>query len=216
MLNMRSDAADEAERTGRARIRDAAFRLFAAGGFETVTVRAIATEAGVSPALVIHHFGSVAGLREEIDRWVLDRFHRWMESAALAPSTGAIVDETARELRDFFREEPLLGAYLRQLLIAGGEAGYEFFAELFEGARSMMSELERRGLVRPAPPGAAEARLALLAAEDLGTIMLEPYLSRVMGTPIFSAEVMDRWHEAELDMHAHGIFTPAASEGTAT
>ncbi|MGW3548147.1 TetR family transcriptional regulator [Janibacter hoylei] len=39
------------DRTGRARVRDAALEL-------------IAERAEVSPALVVHHFGSRAGLRE--------------------------------------------------------------------------------------------------------------------------------------------------------
>ena len=48
--------------TARARIRDAAIECFARQGF-AVSVRAIAAHAGVSPGLVIHHFGSKAGLR---------------------------------------------------------------------------------------------------------------------------------------------------------
>ncbi len=50
-------------------IAEAARRLFGAGGYDRVTVRAIAAEAGVDPSLVIHFFGtkerlflSVAGL----------------------------------------------------------------------------------------------------------------------------------------------------------
>jgi pimeloyl-ACP methyl ester carboxylesterase len=41
-----------------------ASRLFAVHGPAAVTVRQIATAAGVSPALVVHHFGSKEGLRE--------------------------------------------------------------------------------------------------------------------------------------------------------
>ena len=36
-------------------------------------MRQIAGEAGVSPALVLHHFGSKAGLREEVDGYVAAR-----------------------------------------------------------------------------------------------------------------------------------------------
>jgi tetracycline repressor-like protein len=38
-----------------------ASRLFAAHSPDAVTVRPIATAAGVSPALVVHHFGSKEG-----------------------------------------------------------------------------------------------------------------------------------------------------------
>jgi AcrR family transcriptional regulator len=46
----------------RGEILAAAERLFSAGSFDTVSVRAIAREAGVDPALVRHYFGSKADL----------------------------------------------------------------------------------------------------------------------------------------------------------
>ena len=42
-------------------------RLFARRGAAAVTIRDIAAEAGVSPSLVIHHYGSKQGLREAVD-----------------------------------------------------------------------------------------------------------------------------------------------------
>ena len=64
----------QVHRTARAVIRDEALRLFAARGPDAVTVRQIAAAAGVSPALVVHHFGSKEGLREVIDEHVLGLF----------------------------------------------------------------------------------------------------------------------------------------------
>ena len=66
-MNVRSDD----DLTARARIRDAAVARFGRDGFG-VGVRAIAADAGVSAALVIHHFGSKDGLRAECDAFVLD------------------------------------------------------------------------------------------------------------------------------------------------
>src|SRR5215207_4610014 len=56
-----------APRTGDTReaILAAARRLFAAQGFKSATVRAIAADAGVDPALVIRHYGSKAELFAE-------------------------------------------------------------------------------------------------------------------------------------------------------
>ena len=64
---MRSAPADP---TTRERIRDAAVVRFARDGFGA-SVRSIATDAGVSPALVIHHFGSKDELHAECDERVL-------------------------------------------------------------------------------------------------------------------------------------------------
>jgi len=58
------------DRTTRARIRDAAIGCFAENGIAGTTARKIATAAGVSPGLVIHHFGSMDGLRNACDEYV--------------------------------------------------------------------------------------------------------------------------------------------------
>lgn len=50
----------------RARILDAAVSLFAAKSFDGVSMRAIAREAGVDPALIHHYFGSKDDLFEEV------------------------------------------------------------------------------------------------------------------------------------------------------
>ena len=61
---MRSARVGQDDLTARARIRDSAIVYIGRHGWRAATLRAIATDAGVSPALVIHHFGSKDGLRE--------------------------------------------------------------------------------------------------------------------------------------------------------
>ncbi|MEZ5096013.1 MAG: helix-turn-helix domain-containing protein [Nocardioides sp.] len=69
----------EGDLTARASIRNAALRLFAERGPEGVTVREIATEAGVSPGLVVHHFGSKDGLRAAVDEYAARAFDALFE-----------------------------------------------------------------------------------------------------------------------------------------
>src|SRR5690242_1285811 len=56
----------------RQQILDAAAKLFAERGYEGATMRAIAAEAGVDAALVVHFFGNKAGLLSEAVRWPYD------------------------------------------------------------------------------------------------------------------------------------------------
>jgi AcrR family transcriptional regulator len=56
----------------RAEILRAARELFAERGYEGATMRAIAAEAGVDAALVVHFFGSKAGLLEAAVEWPFD------------------------------------------------------------------------------------------------------------------------------------------------
>ena len=62
------------DRTARARIRDEALRLVAERGPDAVTLRDIANAAGVSPALLIRHYGSKDGLVEIVANHVVAIF----------------------------------------------------------------------------------------------------------------------------------------------
>ena len=58
--------------TAAARIRDSAIALWGQHGFG-LGLRAIADAAGVSAALVIHHFGSKDGLQKACDDYVAEQ-----------------------------------------------------------------------------------------------------------------------------------------------
>ena len=60
---------DERRRRTEAAILDAARELFADGGFERTTIRAVGARAGVDPALVMQHFGNKEGLFAAATRW---------------------------------------------------------------------------------------------------------------------------------------------------
>ena len=66
-------------------------RLFAERGYEGATLRAIAAEAGVDAALVVHFFGSKAGLLVEAIQWPFDPADEAprRRGLALAPAKGA-------------------------------------------------------------------------------------------------------------------------------
>jgi AcrR family transcriptional regulator len=79
--------------TSAAAIRIAAMKLFAEPGYAGVTVRQIASAAGVSPALVIHHYGSKERLRAVLE----ERVAAFVESM-LAELARVVTDRPVREL----------------------------------------------------------------------------------------------------------------------
>ena len=151
MLYMRSVPADD--RTARAIIRDEALRLFAARGPDGVTVRQIAVAAGVSPGLVLHHFGSKEGLRQAVDEHVLGLFDQMLgemtgEHAADLydpAASGSVAEAVVRHLP---ADSPL-PEYLRRLLLADGGAGRELFRRLFRLSAATLDVLAAAGMAAP-------------------------------------------------------------------
>ena len=112
-------------------------------------MRALAAEPGVSPALVIHHFGSKDALRAACDEHVL-RLIREAETEAFTSSTPvdllgqlALLDEFA----------PMVG-YLVQALLAGGDLAATLLARMTADAEVYLAEAVAAGRMRPSrdPP----------------------------------------------------------------
>ena len=89
-----------ADLTAAARIRDAAIEQFGQHGFG-VGLRTIAEAAGVSAALVIHHFGSKDGLRKACDDYVAEEIRSSKSEAMQSndPATWFAADGRDRVLR---------------------------------------------------------------------------------------------------------------------
>jgi AcrR family transcriptional regulator len=160
---MRSAAAADSDLTARARIRDAAIQTFGTAGFDA-SVRAIAAAAGVSPGLVMHHFGSKDGLRSACDDHVL-RVIRQAESEAFTRSgPGALLAQLA-ELDHY---APLVG-YLVQALLAGGDLASTLLVRMTADAEEYLAEAVAAGRIRPSRDPAARA--AYLVDIGVGAVL---------------------------------------------
>src|ERR1700689_4714861 len=104
-----------ADLTATARIRDAAIEQFGQHGLGGGP-RATAEAAGVSAALVIHHFGSKDGLRKACDDFVAEEI-RSSKSEAINSSDPATWFAAMAEIEEY---APLM-AYLVRSMQAGGD-----------------------------------------------------------------------------------------------
>jgi AcrR family transcriptional regulator len=201
------------DRTARAAIRDEALRLFAEHGPDAVSVRQIAAAAGVSPGLVIHHFGSKDGLRDAVDAHVLAMFGAMLGELTTADlydpgAAGSLAEAVVRHLPP---DSPVPG-YLRRLLLAGGDPGRELFRRLYEGSRAALDAMSEAGLAaRGADPA---VRAAILMSNDLAVLLLREQLAGVLGDDPLSAAGMARWGREMLAIYAAGLMAaPQADEG---
>ena len=146
---MRSAADD---RTTVARIRDAAIEQFGRQGFR-VGVRTIAESAGVSPALVIHHFGSKDGLRKACDDYVAEKI-RNEKSATIQSNDPATWFAQMAEIESY---APLM-AYLVRSMQTGGELANMLWRRMIDNAEEYMEEGVRAGTIKPSRDPEARAR----------------------------------------------------------
>ena len=163
ILNVRSVTQTALDLTARARIRDAAIRRFGVEGFGA-SVRAIAADAGVSPGLVIHHFGSKDRLRAVCDEQVL-RLIREAETDAFTSRTPADLISQLALLDDY---APLVG-YLIQALLAGGDLAATLLARLTSDAEDYLAAAVASGRMRPSRDPAARA--AYLVDVGIGVLL---------------------------------------------
>lgn len=205
------------DRTTRAVIRDEALRLFAVHGPDVVTVRQIATAAGVSPGLVVHHFRSKDGLRQEVDQYVITVFEG-MLSELTGENGPDLLDEStaaARSLGEvFLRHLPVgspLPGYLRRLLLSDTEAGRGLFRRLYAMSRETLDDLAESGAA--ARGGDPQVRAALLLVNDLSVFLLRDQLTGVLGVDPLSAAGLARWGPELLSIYAGGLnATPPAPQ----
>ncbi|MBB2993489.1 AcrR family transcriptional regulator [Mycolicibacterium iranicum] len=150
--------------TAAARIRDAAVDLFGREGF-AVGVRAVATAAGVSPGLVIHHFGSKEGLRKACDDHVAETV-RAAKSESIQTSDPATWLAHMAEIEEY---APLL-AYLVRSLHTGGDLAKMLWRTMIDNTEQYLEEGVRAGTVKPSADPRARGRF--LAMTGGGAFLL--------------------------------------------
>jgi len=190
--------------TARARIREAALRLFAEEGYERATIRGIAQGAGVSLGLVRHHYGSKAALRRACDEYVLETLRR---INAQLLDDASVAERTQRESKRF-------GRYVARSLADGSPTAGDIFDEMVS-----MTELwlARADEARTDPPAVdRRSRAALVTAMALGIPLLHDHVSRLLGADMFGPAGDRIVALALLDIYSHQILAEESASAAET
>ena len=162
-------------------------------------MRAIAAKAGVSPALITHHFGTKEALKDECDERIMAAYAD-IKMAGMTDLAGTMGLFTSQD-----RTLERLAAYFLRAILDGGEPGRRFFARFIERTQQVMNEAVRRGQVRPVCADAAHVRY--LTAAGIGTVLVtmltEPDSTQAYYNAADHPELLD----AQLDALTHGVFT---------
>lgn len=164
------------DRTTKARIRDTAIECFAEHGIAGTSARRIAAAAGVSPALVMHHFGSMDGVRTACDEHIAGII-RHEKSKALA--AGPSIDILAA-LRN--SDTGPLGRYLAEILTDDSPIVEQLVDDLIADAEGYIQQGVESGTVRPSAD--PRGRAVLLALWQLGALVLHKHMDRLLGVDL--------------------------------
>lgn len=196
-MNMRSALPEDT--TAAARIRDAAIARFGAHGYERTTVRDIAGDAGVSPALVIHHYGSKEGLRQACDDWLVTRL--------IGEKSRSSAPELAATMREWLDDPERFRAYIdyfATMLADGTEGGNRLFDRLVRDTAAMLEAGVDDGSMNPSSD--PEMRALLITIQGLAPLLLRDQLARAMGTPLASAAAIRRMTRPSLELYTFGLY----------
>jgi AcrR family transcriptional regulator len=191
---------------GRDSIVKAALRIFGERGIEATSLREVAKAAGVSPALIVHHFGGKEGLVVAVDQTALEEF-----GAAYGGETEGD-DEPSDLLRQrstqtvrVMREHPEACAYLGRALVEGTAGSTHLFRLMIEGGRAEIDALAERGALRED----ADRLWATLQHFFLiwAPLSFMPLLEQeALDGPLLDEKILDRWAGANVDLLRKGLY----------
>jgi AcrR family transcriptional regulator len=187
-----------ADLTARARIRDSALLLFGRDGYLATSVRDVASHAGVSAGLVIHHFGSKDDLRRECDTYVV---HMIAEKAELETRPSASV------LQELMADVDAFGPaidYLARMLVDDSPEAARLFDLLFEETREVYLEGVEAGTMNASSDD--DLLAMLLLAGGLGPLLLRRHITRLFGVDYLSPEFLNRLMLPTVELYTNGLY----------
>lgn len=159
-------------------------------------MREVAELVGVSPPLVIHHFGSKVGLVAACD----DHVRQVVEETIVAMTAGGgnasiqallAVPDLARAID-----------YVGRSLADGGDVGRWWFDQLLDMALDVNRRMVTDGSARRLDD--EEMGVMVMSAMDLGILVLRPMIEARLGQSLTAPATLERWARAEVDLLTNG------------
>lgn len=159
--------------TAKARIRNTALDLYATHGEDGISLRAIASEAGVAVGLVQHHFKTKAGLRNAVDQLVVDYFAVALAEVPEDAST-AVRDDA---VRDMLRANPAVVDYVRRALLQPNVADSHLVDVIVDLTQREVRAARKTG--RASTTRRENTQVVAVLARQMGELLLAPMVDAV-------------------------------------
>lgn len=164
--------------TGKARIRNAALDLFAEQGVDATSLRAIASAAGVTVGLIVHHYGTKEALREAVELAIVDRF---AETIASVPLGSRPVDQIAaardQAVAEMLSTNRAIVDYLRRALLDGSAERGDLVSRLSQLSAQQVHDLRAAGVA--STKHTVGEQVVTIMVRQLGRLFLQPLVDRI-------------------------------------
>jgi AcrR family transcriptional regulator len=162
--------------TAKARIRNAALDLYAQYGEDRVSMRAIAAAAEVTLGLVQHHFKNKDGLREAVDRLVVDFFAQTIASVPAQGSAAEFAAARDAAVQRMLLENPLVVSYIQRAILSAADR-MDLLDVLVEFTQREVDSLREAKLASTRHHSSTQVVAVLV--RQMGALMLEPLVDAV-------------------------------------
>jgi AcrR family transcriptional regulator len=193
-----------ADLTAKAKIRHVALGLFAKKGFPATSLRLVAQRAGVSPALIAHHYGSKEGLRLAVDQAVMKTLQESVGN--LDYQAEGAIDAMARFVDALSRvvfASPDIRGYIRRSFIEDAMNGaVTLLDDLMSLISQTLARMQEATILTPVPDPAWRALQVLLVV--FGPTIFEPALLARM-PDLFTQRAMEARQCANVDLFERGL-----------
>jgi AcrR family transcriptional regulator len=178
--------------------------MFAEQGFAGTSLRSIAKKAGVSPALLIHHFDT----KEELIKEAISKtLGSWV-----ADEKAAMLDDESKQLQNW-QAVMAKGAtplnFFRQVLLAGGDYAQRLFDAAVSETEVLLDQMQSSGRLRDLSDKQTTA--LIMTISGLGSVLLMSQIEKTMGGPISSDHVASKLMNANNEMLRDGVFFPSST-----
>lgn len=187
-----TDRATGSSADSKARIVAVAVGLFGERGVAATSLREVARVAGVTPGLVVHHFGGKEGLHASVDDHVVDLFRQALDSVPLEGPAAQVVAARDAAVTRMFEDNPGAIDYLRRVVVTPDPGDDGLARKLIAETIAQTRTLREHGIARSRIP--VEEQAVAVLVRQLGHRLLQPTLTRMWsiagsGSPVPTVRV---------------------------
>lgn len=163
--------------TAKARIRNAALDLYSKSGPDRISLRAIASEAGVTLGLVQHHYKTKAGLRDAVDQLVVDYFATALAAVPDVERPADLAAARDEAVRRMLEANPPVVDYVRRAVLDPSGENLHLLDVLVDLTAREVSTLRKSG--RASTRRRESTQIVAVLVRQMGEMLLAPLVDVV-------------------------------------